>query len=90
MSEQAPKGGWKHRRDSFTKMITYYKDGNAFTWYSLDWKHKYSKTRDRNLGMARHHNRLAKWGALCGVAEIYDTATGKKIEKFYEIGRAHV
>ena len=84
MTEERPKGGWKLKRDSFTKLITYFKDGNARTWYSLDWKHKFSKTRDRNMGMARHHNRLAKWGNLCGTAEIYDTTTGKKISKFYE------
>jgi hypothetical protein len=74
----------KLKRDSFTKMITYFKDGNARTWYSLDWKHRYSKTRDRNIGMKRHYDQLAKWGSLCGVAVIFDTSTGEKIAKFYE------
>ncbi len=83
MKEKAPKGGWKLGRDSFTKLITWFKDGNVRTWYSLDWKHKYS-FRDRSIGMARHRSRLSKWGSQCGAAEIYDKATGEKIAKFYE------
>lgn len=84
MEEKVPKGGWKLGRHSFTKLITWFKDGNIRTWYSLDWRHKYSKKRDRNLGMARHRNRLTKWGNLCGTAEIYDNTTGERIAKFYE------
>ena len=40
----AQKKGWKLGQDSFTKMIVWFKDGNVRTMYSIDWKHKLSKT----------------------------------------------
>jgi len=79
-----PKGGWRQKRDSFTKMITWFVDGNVRTWYSWDWKHRYSKKRDRSIGMARHRTRITKWGRLCRTAEIYDVLTGKLLHKFSE------
>ena len=49
----APKEGWKLKRDSLSKLLIYFKDGNVRTLWSLDWKHKYSKFIDRNIGLAR-------------------------------------
>lgn len=79
-----PKDGWKLGRDSYTKMITWYADGNIRTWYSLDWRHRYSPARDRQLGMLRHYRRLRQWGRRCTTAVIYDTATGLPLAKYRE------
>ena len=44
---------WKLGQDSFSKCISYFADGNTRTFYSLDWTHKFSKNRDRHLGLNR-------------------------------------
>ena len=82
--KETPKGGWKLIRDSFSKLIVWFKDGNIRTFYSIDWKHRYSKQRDRNIGMQRLHKMVTGWGNKAEGAEIYDKATGKLIAKFYE------
>lgn len=82
--KETPKGGWKLIRDSFSKLIVWFKDGNIRTFYSIDWKHRYSKQRDRNIGMHRLHKMVTGWGNKAEGAEIYDKATGKLIAKFYE------
>lgn len=84
MNNDKPKGGWKLIRDSFSKLIVWFKDGNVRTFYSIDWKHKQSKFRDRNIGYARLRKKVAEWGNKADTAELYDTSTGKRIAKFYE------
>jgi len=77
------KKGWKLGQDSATKLIVWFKDGNVRTMYSIDWKHRYSKTKDRQLGLARFRKKLKEYGPLAGTAEIYDKATGERIAQFY-------
>ena len=78
------KKGWKLKQDSFSKMIVWFKDGNVRTMYSLDWRHKYSKTIDKQTGLSRFHKKIKEYGALAGTIEIYDKATGTLIDKYYE------
>ena len=80
----AQKKGWKLGQDSFTKMIVWFKDGNVRTMYSIDWKHKLSKTRSKETGLARFRKKIQQYGPLAGTIEIYDMATGNRIAKFYE------
>lgn len=81
---EKPKGGWKLIRDSFSKLIVWFKDGNVRTFYSIDWKHKHAKYRDRNIGLARLRKKVSEWGNKADTAELYDTSTGERIAKFYE------
>ena len=83
----APTGGWKLKRDSLSKLLVYFKDGNARTLWSLDWKNKYSRYLDRNLGLSRLRKMVKDYGVKADVAIIYDKATGQEIEKYFE-GRA--
>ena len=75
---------WKLGIDSETKMIVWFKDGNVRTFYSLDWKHTVSKTKNRAIGIARFHNLIKKYGPLAGTIDIYEKETGKLISRFYE------
>ncbi len=83
MSE-IPKGGWKMGRDSFSKMICWFKDGNIRTMFSLDWRHRYSRRRDRQIGLDRFHKKITEYGARAGVVEIYDKQTQEKIGRYFE------
>lgn len=78
------KKGWKLGQDSFTKMIVWFKDGNVRTMYSIDWKHKLSRTRNRETGLERFHKKIKQYGPLAGTIEIYDKATGQRIARYYE------
>jgi len=75
--------GWKLGKDSSTKMIVWFKDGNVRTMYSIDWKHKLSKTKDKETGLMRFRKKIKEYGPLAGTIEIYDKATGARIEKYY-------
>ena len=75
---------WKLVRDSFSKLVIWFKDGNTRTFYSIDWKHQYSQQRDYRIGLARLRNKIIEWGNKAGVAIIYDTASGKRIVAFFE------
>ncbi len=76
--------GWKLGQDSFTKMIVWFKDGNVRTMYSIDWKHKLSKTRNKETGLERFRKKIKQYGPLAGTIEIYDKETGLRIEKYYQ------
>ena len=76
--------GWKLKRDSYSKMIVWFRDGNVRTMYSLDWKHKLSKTRDKHTGLERFRKKIAQYGALASTVHIYDMGTGKCIAKYQE------
>ena len=75
---------WKLGEDSMSKMIIWFQDGNIRTMYSLDWKHKHSKTRDKALGLERFRKLNKTYGTLAKTAEIYDKATGQRIAQFHE------
>lgn len=80
MKELPPKGGWKLKRDSATKLIVWFRDGNIRTMYSIDWRHSYS-VRDPEIGMARFMQLLGKYDTKARAARIYDIATGKLLVK---------
>ena len=80
----APRGGWKLGRDSFSKMICWFKDGQCRTMYSIDWRHKYSKQRDRGLGLQRFRIKVQRYGMKADTIEIYDAQSRDLIEKYYE------
>ncbi len=78
---------WKLGRDSFHKLIVWFADGNTRTRYSIDWKHKYSKTRDPQIGLNRLYKMIAEWGAKAKTVEIYKneygTKSGEVIERYF-------
>lgn len=73
---------WKLKQDSFTKCISYFADGNTRTFHSLDWTNKYSKHRDRQLGLDRLRKLIHIWGAKSNVAILYDNETGNELERY--------
>lgn len=77
---------WQKGPDSFHKLLVWFVDGNERTFYSLDWKHKFSKTRDERIGMERLHKMIARWGSRASVVEIYvniyGTKSGRKVARF--------
>lgn len=81
---ERPKNGWKLNKHSFSKMIVWFKDGNVRTFYSLDWKSKYSHFRDPGIGLGRFKNLITKYGIKAGTIEIYDLESRKIVAKFYE------
>ncbi|GAA0892586.1 hypothetical protein GCM10009122_22650 [Fulvivirga kasyanovii] len=83
-TEKLPKGGWKLIRDSFSKMIVWFKDGNIRTLHSIDWRSRYSKSRNRETGLARLRKKIADYGANAENAEIYDKSTRQLIEKYHK------
>ena len=84
MSEVLPKGGWKLQRDSLSKLIVSFYDGNKRTFYSLDWRHKYSRVRSREQGIVRLRALVKKYGRKAGIADLYDLHTGEHLFKFFE------
>ena len=78
------KKGWKLGRDSHSKMIVWFKDGNIRTLYSIDWRHRYSRIRDKQIGLERYRKKIEEYGSLASVIEIYDLSTGSLIGKYYE------
>lgn len=75
---------WKLGQDSLSKMIVWFQDGNVRTMYSLDWRHKRSKTRDKAIGLERFNKLIKTYGASAINVEIYDKATGQRIAKFHK------
>lgn len=73
---------WKLGKDSFTKCLVWFADGNSRTFYSLDWVHPYSKYRDRELGLKRLRALIAKYGNRANVAIIYHVESGEEIERY--------
>lgn len=79
-----PKNGWKIDIHSFSKMVVWFKDGNIRTFHSYDWKSKYSKFRDSNIGLHRLKSLARKYGDRANTIEIYDKATGAVLFKYFE------
>ncbi len=82
--EKAPQSGWKIGRNSFSKMICWFRDGNIRTMFSIDWKHKFSKSRDRNIGLNRFDKKIKEYGTKAQTIEVYDKESGKRIGKFIQ------
>ena len=53
---------WTLKQDSLTKCVSYFADGNTRTFHSLDWRHKYSRFRDKELGLARLRSLIPEMG----------------------------
>lgn len=73
---------WKLGQDSFTKCLVWFADGNSRTFYSLDWTHRLSKNRDREIGLKRLRALIGKWGDKANIAIIYNTDNGEEVERY--------
>lgn len=76
--------GWRLKTDSLYKLIIWFKDKNIRTFYSYDWRHRYSKTRDSGMGLSRFKKLIIQYGSKAGMAHIYETKTGKLIARYFE------
>ena len=82
--ESRPAKGWKLGRDSYSKMIVWFSDGNIRTMFSIDWRHRYSRQRDRQIGIQRYQKKIAEYGSRARSIEVYDKFSGKLIYKYHE------
>lgn len=80
---------WRLQTDSLYKMIVWFKDGNIRTMYSMDWRHAYSSKKDPNIGLARLHTLITKYGTLANRAEIYSNVTKKRIASYTKGKKNH-
>lgn len=76
---------WKLKRDSLTKLLLYFKDGNVRTFYSLDWRHSLSAGKDRGLGLARLRKLCERYREKIRKAVFYDNQTGAELEKVEDL-----
>ena len=83
MSLRPPKG-WKLGRDSFSKMIIWFADGNVRTMFSIDWRHRFSQNRDREIGLRRYRKMIKEYGSRAAYIEIYDKESGKLLYRYRE------
>ena len=81
--DKRPKDGWKLKRDSLTKLVIYYSDGNVRTFYSLDWKSRYSPWRSRKKGLTGLLALVGKHGPMSDAALVYDNGSGQELYKFF-------
>jgi len=84
MSGRKEKQGWMPGKDSFSKVRVYFADGSKGTFFSLDWVHRFSKSRDPDLGLKRLRKLISLWGAKAKVAIVYDLITDTEIERYKE------
>lgn len=80
--EKVPPGGWKLIKHSLSKMIVWFADHNIRTMYSIDWRSRYSKFRNRETGLKRLRKKVEIYGEQATSVEIYDLETGQLIEKY--------
>ncbi len=59
-------------------------DGKTGTFFSRDWKHKFSKTRSPTLGLNRLRKLISKWNGQAKVAIIYELENRTEIERYYK------
>ncbi len=72
---------WKLKRDSLTKLLLYFSDGNVRTFYSLDWQHSLSVVKNRELGLVRLRRLYERHKSQTRKAIFYDNQTGEELEK---------
>lgn len=79
---------WKLGQDSAYKLIVWFIDGNVRTLYSIDWRHKFSKQKDAQLGLNRYYKKIQEWGNRAETVEIYINNYGSKsgdlIERYHQ------
>lgn len=85
-----PAKGWKLGRDSYSKMIVWFVDGNIRTMYSIDWRHRYSQQRDRKIGLGRYRKKIIEYGLRAKSIEIYDTVSGELLYKYKDGKRVQI
>jgi len=74
---------WVLGKDSFSKMTVYFKNQHkGLFWNSIDWKHKYSKVRDKQIGLARFEKKIQEWGDKAETVLIFDKVTDQLIAKY--------
>lgn len=76
---------WKLGQDSFHVMRVVFIDGNKRTFYSIDWRHGYSKYRGPEIGLSRYRKKMGEWGNRAVWVSIYindGKNTGKLIEQY--------
>jgi hypothetical protein len=77
---------WKLNQDSCTYADFIFQDGNVRRFYSLDWPHKHSKQKDRELGLKRLRRLISKHGPLTERAIICENDGTHKLLERYERG----
>lgn len=73
---------WELGTHSFSKCCMWFEDESIRTFFSYDWKHSLSKTRDVDLGLKRLRNLINRYGTKARAAIIYDMADGREIEHY--------
>ena len=76
---------WKLKRDSLSKLLLYFRDGNARTFYSLDWQHSLSAVQNRELGLVRLRRLYQRHKAQVKKAIFYDNQTREELEKIEDL-----
>jgi len=72
---------WTLKRDSLTKLLLYFRDGNTRTFYSLDWQHSLSVGKNRELGLVRLRKLCQRYEGKIRKAIFYDNQTGEELER---------
>lgn len=75
---------WKIKEHSLYKMIVWFADGNIRTFYSLDWKNKYSQTRDATLGLRRLTSLAQTYGSRAKTIMLYQKRSNRLVAKFID------
>jgi hypothetical protein len=84
---------WNIKQHSKYKMVVYFKDRASQTpsvkdkacyFYSFDWKSGYSRFLMPKKGLGWFHKKITEWGDKANFILIYDRATDKMIEKYFE------
>jgi hypothetical protein len=73
---------WKLKDDSLTYGDFTFKDGNVRRFYSIDWKSKYSKERNRELGLQRLYKLISKHSTQLVRVRICENLTNTILERY--------
>jgi hypothetical protein len=75
---------WKLKQDSYTYADFIFKDGNVRRYYSLDWQHKCSKQRDREIGLNRLRKLILKHGPFIERVAVRENNPSNTLIERYE------
>ena len=79
---QRPQDGWQMGRDSLSKLVVKFRDGNIRTFYSLDWSNKRSQHMDYEIGLIRLEKLVAKFGNKALWGQIEQQSSGNVIKRY--------
>lgn len=71
-----------HDNEASYKALVYFTDGNKRTFYSRDFSHERSKTRNPLLGFSRLEKMIAKFGKKAKTAIIYNNSNNQAQAKY--------